>query len=146
MYVFLDIDGVLNKESDWKRSFTINDSCLYQFASLMKTIKEPHIILSSTWRAGYTNKGAVVEHSDTLSSKFAEYNLIIEDSTPVSNKTRQEEIEYYIRRHSISAYIVLDDDESLFPYPERINLYLTNYKTGITESDIRKLKKICKGR
>ena len=43
-------------------------------------------------------------------------------------------------------YLVLDDDESLFPYPERINLYLTNYKTGITESDIRKLKKICKGR
>lgn len=51
---------------------------------------------------------------------FAEYNLIIEDLTHDSNKTRQEEIEYYIRRHSISSYIVLDDDESLFPYPERI--------------------------
>ena len=49
-------------------------------------------------------------------------------------------------RHSISSYIVLDDDESLFPYPERINLYLTNYKIGITEADIKKLKKICKGR
>ena len=43
-------------------------------------------------------------------------------------------------------YIVLDDDESLFPNPERINLYLTNYKTGITEPEIKKLKKICKGR
>lgn len=112
----------------------------------MKSIKEPYIILSSTWRAEYTNTGAVVEHSDTLSSKLVEYNLIIEDSTPVSNKTRQEEIEYYIRRHSISSYIVSDDDETLFPYSERVNLYITNYKTGITESDIRKLKKICKGR
>ena len=58
----------------------------------------------------------------------------------------KKEIEYYIRRHSISSYIILDDDESLFPYPERINLYLTNYKTGLTESDIKKLKKICNGR
>lgn len=146
MYIFLDVDGVLNKESDWKKPYTINESCLYQFATLMKSIKEPHIILSSTWRVGYTNTGAVAEHGNGLSSKLAEYCLRIEDSTPVSNKTRQEEIEYYIRRHGISSYIVLDDDESLFPYPERINLYLTNYKTGITESDIRKLKKICKGR
>lgn len=145
MHIFLDVDGVLNKESDWNKPFTINDSCLYHFASLMKLIKEPHIILSSTWRAGYTNTGALSERGDSLSCKLAEYNLSIEDSTPVSNKTRQEEIEYFIRRHSISSYIVLDDDESLFPHPERINLYLTNYKTGITESDIKKLKKICKG-
>lgn len=146
MHIFLDVDGVLNKESDWNKPFTINDSCLYQFASLMKLIKEPHIILSSTWRAGYTNTGAVSERGDGLSCKLEEYNLSIEDSTPVSNKTRQEEIEYFIRKHSISSYIVLDDDASLFPHPERINLYLTNYKTGITESDVKNLKKICKGR
>jgi len=43
----------------WKNSFTINNSCLYQFAALMKSIKELHIILSSTWRVGYTNTGAI---------------------------------------------------------------------------------------
>lgn len=42
-----------------ENSFTINNSCLYQFAALMKSIKEPHIILSSTWRVGYTSTGAI---------------------------------------------------------------------------------------
>lgn len=82
MYIFLDVDGVLNKESDWKNPFSINNSCLFQFASLMKMINEPHIILSSTWRAGYTNTGAMSEYDDSLSSKLAEYNFQIEDSTP----------------------------------------------------------------
>ena len=63
----------------------------------MKTIKEPHIILSSTWRAGYTNTGRVSEHGASLSNKLAEYNLKIEGSTPVKKRTRQEEIEYFIR-------------------------------------------------
>lgn len=49
----------LGKLCLWKNSFTINNSCLYQFAALMKSIKEPHIILSSTWRVGYTSTGAI---------------------------------------------------------------------------------------
>lgn len=67
--------------------------------------------------------------------------MAIDDSTPVSSKTRQEEIEYYIRRHNIMDYIVLDDDESLFPWPERINLYITDYNTGLTDKDVKILLK-----
>lgn len=146
IYIFLDVDGVLNKESDWKKPFTINESCLVQFAAFVKTMKDPRIVLSSTWRAGYANTGAMSEGENSLSNKLAKYNLKIVDSTPVSSKTRQEEIEYYIRRHGISSYVILDDDKSLFPNPERINLYLINYKTGITESDVKGLKRLCKGR
>ena len=145
MYIFLDVDGVLNRESDWKKPFSINEKCLMLFATFVKELKDPHIILSSTWRAGYTNTGVMSERGNSLLEKLAGYGLKIEGSTPVSDKTRQEEIEYYIRRHNITSYIVLDDDESLFPWADHINLYLTDYKSGLAERDIKKLKKLCKG-
>lgn len=135
MYYFLDIDGVLNKESDWRKPFTLNDSCVSCFAEIIKKDSSPHIILSSTWRAGYTNKGE--KTSDDQFSKLSEYGITIEGTTPISSKTRQEEIEYYIRKNSVKDYVILDDDESLFPWPERINLYLTDYKTGLTGKDAR---------
>lgn len=148
MFYFLDIDGVLNKKSDWITPFSINSLCLKNFSKLIESDNNPHIILSSTWRSGYTNKGIMSARGNNLSVKLEEYGLYIEDSTPITSKTRQEEIEYYIRRHNIVEYIVLDDDESLFPWPERINLYLTDYNTGLTDKDVKMLlkKKWCKGR
>ena len=142
MYYFLDVDGVLNKESDWRIPFSINKSCLLCFLKLILRDNNPHIILSSTWRAGYTNTGEISERAGNLSAELKKYGLFIEDSTPLSDKTRQEEIEYYIRRHNISDYVILDDDESLFPWPERINLYLTDYRTGLTDNDIKKLARM----
>ena len=141
MYYFLDVDGVLNKESDWRIPFSINAGCLKCFANLLSFDKDPHIILSSTWRAGYTNTGVMSARGNSLADKLAEYGLMVEDSTPITDKTRQEEIEYYIRRHEIGNYIVLDDDESLFPFGDRINLYLTDYKTGLTEKDVKIIRK-----
>ncbi len=145
MYYFLDVDGVLNKESDWRIPFSVNEDCLRNFATLIKADSDPHIILSSTWRAGYTNTGIMSARGSSLSERLMRYNITVEDTTPVSNKTRQEEIEYYIRRHNIASYVVLDDDESLFPNRDRINLYLTDYKTGLTEKDIKALRKKYKG-
>lgn len=148
MFYFLDVDGVLNKKSDWTSPFSVNSLCLMNFSKLIESDNNPHIILSSTWRVGYTNKGIRSARGNNLIVKLEEYGLHIDDSTPVSSKTRQEEIEYYIRRHNIMDYIVLDDDESLFPWPERINLYITDYNTGLTDKDVKILlrKKRCKGR
>lgn len=141
MYYFLDVDGVLNRESDWRIPFSLNKSCLDCFAKIISYDKNPHIILSSTWRAGYTNTGVLSTCGNILFDKLKEYGLQIEDSIPISTKSRQEEIEYYIRRHNISSYVVLDDDDSLFPWADRINLYLTDYKTGLTERDIKKIRR-----
>ena len=142
--LFLDVDGVLNKESDWRKPFTVNTGCLQCFAKLIEYDADPHIILSSTWRVGYTNTGVRSERGNSLSQELENYGIVIEDCTPVSCKTRQEEIEYYIRRHNILEYVVLDDDESLFPFPKRLKLYITDYKTGLTEKDIKKIRKIGK--
>ena len=144
MYYFLDIDGVLNKESDWQVPFTINPECAACFVMLLKKDKDPHVVLSSTWRHGITNSGIKAPKDNNFLEKLEKYGIIIEGSTPISNKTRQEEIEYYIRRNGIKDYLVLDDDESLFPRPEDICIYLTNYKAGLTVADVRAIQKMKK--
>ena len=94
MYYFLDIDGVLNKESDWRVPFAINPECAACFAMLLKKDKDPHVVLSSTWRHGITNSGIKAPKDNNFLEKLEKYGIIIEGSTPISNKTRQEEIEY----------------------------------------------------
>ncbi|MCQ2548796.1 MAG: HAD domain-containing protein [Lachnospiraceae bacterium] len=128
MYYFLDVDGVLNKEADWDKPFTVNPDCLSCFRKLLSYDKHPFIVLSSTWRANL----------DIISSY-----ITVEDVTPNTGgrKTRQEEIEYYIRRNNIQNYLILDDDESLFPEKEKIDIFFTDYKKGLTDSDVKQIVK-----
>lgn len=139
MYYFLDVDGVLNRESDWCKPFTVNPICVRNFKKLLSNDKDSHVILSSTWRQGFTNAGIKSSRADSLMNVFDELGIHIEGTTPISNKSRQEEIEYYIKRNGIKDYLVLDDDESLFPRLEDINLFITNYKEGLTEADVRQI-------
>lgn len=146
MYYFLDVDGVLNKESDWHRPFSVNPICVANFKEMINRDKDPHIILSSTWRQGFTNTGIKSARADGLSKVFDEFGIHIEGITPTSNKSRQEEIEYYIKRNGVKEYLILDDDESLFPRLADINIYITDYKNGLTKLDVKKILKQIKRR
>ena len=53
--VFIDVDGVLNKEADWRTPFSLNDSCISAFNDLWKELSKyyiPRLVLVSTWRSG----------------------------------------------------------------------------------------------
>lgn len=63
-----------------------------------------------------------------------------------SGKSRQDEIEYYIRRNGINDYIILDDDKSLYTDISKVNIYITDYLTGLTDKDIKKVLKQIKRR
>lgn len=95
-------------------------------------------MLISTWKEGFNkdNNSPQIQHLiDTLSI----YGLTINDKTiSVKGKTRQEEIEYYIRRNNIKDYIILDDDISLYNDISKINIYIVDYHTGCTEKDNKK--------
>lgn len=146
MYYFLDVDGVLNKESDWHKPFTVNPICVSNFKELMHKDEDPHVILSSTWRKGFTNTGVKSARADSVMTIFDEFGIRIEGTTPTSNKSRQEEIEHYIKRNGIKEYLIIDDDESLFSRLADINIYLTDYKNGLTELDVKKILKQIKRR
>lgn len=50
MFIFLDIDGVLNKESDWSKQFSLSSDCIRRFC---EKYREARIILISSWKNGF---------------------------------------------------------------------------------------------
>lgn len=145
-YIFVDCDGVINKEASWKTSpFFVDENCIQALAELVHKL-HTKIVLTSTWRAGFdpygTNHSPQIQH---LIDIFHIYDIEIDDITPVTGgKTRSEEIAFYVKRHAIEDYVILDDDASLFSNDNR--LYLVNPKIGLTEKDVKKILKKYKKR
>lgn len=148
LYIFLDIDGVLNRKLDWQRMFTFNNACLNNFDSLLGYLcnKQKYtvkIILTSTWRTGFCENNTDI--FAPLIQILNKYNLQIDGTTPVTtDKSRQQEIDYYIRRNDIHNYIILDDDKMLFDDYSDGQLYFTDCNVGLTEKDVTNIKKITK--
>lgn len=133
MLLFFDIDGVLNRESDWKRPFTLNPGCVEAFCDMVRQLankEEVQLVSVSTWRRGTSD--------DIVAEAFARYGLAVSGKTPVSDKGRQAEVEYYLRRHPNNRYLIIDDDLSLYADYGRLNIYTPDYRTGFTKKDIKK--------
>ncbi len=144
MYIFLDVDGVLNTAADWgKKLYSLNPKCVKTFCSLLGKIPDPKIVLSSTWRNGIARDGSTAVHIGDLISALAPVGIKKLDKTGVSpDGSRTREIEHYLRRHPDDNYIILDDDPSLFDQgADTPHLFLVSAKTGLTESDVKKILK-----
>ena len=145
VHIFLDIDGVLNKESDWSLKYHVDKNCVKILKLLIESIKdEVSIVLTSTWKNGYSKDGNHSPQIIKVLEHLREQGLDIDDITPITTKGRQEEIEYYIRRNLVKKYIVLDDDISLFSQPKNIKIYIVDYKKGLTTGDVKKIIKYIK--
>ncbi len=139
MYIFLDVDGVLNTETDWARKvYSLNQNCINAFHRLLKSVPDPKIVLSSTWRNGIARDGSTAVHIDDLKRALEPTYISELDKTAVSpDGSRSKEIDFYLRRHPHDAYLILDDDPTLFSQGAKTaHLYLTDAKTGITDKDI----------
>ena len=144
MYIFLDVDGVLNTESDWERKiYSLNGACVATFCRLLSCLHEPKVILSSTWRNGIARDGTTAVHIDDLLKALEPAGIMSLDKTGIDpNGSRTKEIDYYLRRHPEDRYIILDDDPNLFDRKESTpHLHLTSSKTGLTEGDVKKILK-----
>ena len=149
MYVFLDVDGVLNTESDWGRKvYSLNGDCVAAFCRLLSCLHEPKVVLSSTWRNGIARDGTTAVHIDDLLKALESAGIMSLDKTGVApDGSRTKEIDYYLRRHPEDRYIILDDDPNLFDRKESTpHLYLTSSKIGLTEEDVKKILKQLKQR
>lgn len=139
MIIFLDCDGVINRKSDWSRSGVINTECVNVLVDLCHAVNA-NIVLSSTWRAGYAQDGNHSPQVKKLENILKKEKIKIVGITPITeSKSRDEEISYYCRRNSVSEFIILDDDESLFK--QKGNLYIVNPETGLTKNDYKKIAK-----
>ena len=138
--VFLDVDGVLNTEADWKRPFTLNAACLRAFRAALdlagERFDEVTVVLMSTWRKGW-NPTYQPPHLRELCDP-----LPIEGITPdapgvLPRGKRGKEVRYYYHRHPMDAVVVVDDDRSLYTTMDRMRLttFFTDAATGFTDLD-----------
>ena len=144
MYIFLDVDGVLNTEADWARKiYSLNSKCVESFCKLLNSLNDPKVVLSSTWRNGIARDGTTAVHIDDLIKALEPAGIKTLDKTGVApDGSRTKEIEYYLRRHPEDSYIILDDDPSIFDFGVKTpHLYLTSARTGLADEDVARILK-----
>ena len=120
VFVFLDVDGVLNKKCHWNRLFYLDDSCIMAFAEYLSKItilENVCIVLTSTWKNGYQRNKRHSKVITDLEKRLSKHGLRIIDKTETDIKgDRAKEINDYVVQHELQDYkcIVIDDDSSLF--------------------------------
>lgn len=136
MVIFLDIDGVLNQ---LQRNYYLDSECIKNLSKLCKTLKA-NIVLTSSWRLGYTNFGKCTPQIEELKRQFDKYSIKISGRT-YNLGNRANEIIKHIQEHNINAYIILDDDKNEFNGTTMKNLYIINSKKGLTSADVNNIIK-----
>ncbi len=138
VFIFLDVDGVLNTENQWKRPYTLNDACITAFAEYIHSLPTSNIriILTSSWKNGFDAAGNHTPQIRELVDKLAVHGLTITSKTENISDDRAAEINDYIRKHHLEQYpcIIIDDDPDIFrtkPLNNCKTLWI-NAKTGFT--------------
>ena len=139
VYIFLDIDGVLNNVQSFERHYQysqkgteipfiyqdIDVHCVMVLKQLCQELPNCHIVLSSSWR----NHSKAVKQLEAL---FQHHDLPpIESKTPyLKNTCRGIEIEKYCKEHNISFndIVILDDEDNMAHVSNR--LILTDFNNG----------------
>ena len=100
-------------------------------------------MLSSTWRNGIARDGSTAVHIDDLIRALKPaYDQTLDKTAVAPDGSRSKEIDFYLRRHPEDTYLILDDDPTLFAEGDTTpHLYLTNAKSGFTDSDVKKIIK-----
>lgn len=133
--IFLDIDGVLNTNSDRN----ISDEKLIFLSELVsKTGAE--IVLSSSWRNWWnhpklnTTNSFITKWKLQFSNNHVVINQILEPEMPKTTA-----IEKYLTEYKPEKYVVLDD-QVVFG----TNLIQTNSDFGLTKEDCKKAAQLLK--
>lgn len=152
IYIFLDVDGVLNSENYIIKCYKkhhkpmsmncvpFNPKCLNNLMKLVQIIEnhfEVKLVLSSTWRLSEID-------CEIVNARLAEYGLRLSGKTPYVEGERGKEIKDYLEhlRYKCYNFIILDDDiQDITPYfPD--NIVHTDFKTGLTKKCLKKALKI----
>lgn len=133
--IFLDIDGVLNTNSDREIS---NDKLKLLSELVSKTGAD--VVLSSSWRYGW-NKPELNQPGTRiyrLKQLLKDNGIVIKDTIGL-DLTKYIQIKNYLNTNMISNYVVLDDEPT-----DTANLVQTNGDVGLTQSDCQKASQLLK--
>lgn len=143
IYLFLDVDGVLNNQKiiqESKKMQVIDEQNLINLNKLIKIIKTEYncsIILNSSWQL-------VNENIDILKSYLNKYDLRIDDYLKIDNqKDKGELIIEYCNKYQIPPFnILILDDGMISEIKDR--LIKCNFNQGFTEVELKKAIKLLK--
>ena len=139
-YIFLDVDGVLNTKNQWKRMFTLDGSCIKRFSDYAKAVSQgtPKVILTSTWKNGYSNDGKHSEPVMRLINSLRKHGVSVAGRTgsdPSGDRAR--EINDYIEKNQLHdcRMLAVDDDVSIFKseMKENVRFVVCDSRTGFTK-------------
>lgn len=148
IYIFLDVDGVLNDEQYIEECYEkhnkpmsmnhvpFDPKCLNNLMVLCQTLEksdyEIKLILSSTWRL-HDIDYAIVD------ARLAEYGLQLSGKTDYLSGERGKEIEKFLFENNIyKDIIILDDDRFDIEPLYKDNLINTSFKTGFDDIALQK--------
>lgn len=135
MYVFLDIDGVLNTRKDWGKPFTINPACVKEFCNVFAGSR---VVLTSSWKNGFVgyHNPANLDCIKEIERIFDQHDIkIIGKVDNIEN--REAAVRAYVNTHKIDQYLIIDDDKSLFP-TQKTNICFTDERKGFSRKDYKK--------
>ena len=105
MFIFLDIDGVLNKESDWSKPFSLSSDCIRRFC---EKYREARMILISSWKNGFisSHNEKNMPQIKELEAQLDRYGIRIVGKV-CDNRYRDYAVRDYLKEHpSIKEYVV----------------------------------------
>lgn len=155
VYIFLDINGVLNTKSTFQRQiadkvpenslyYDIEPSCVLAFREFIQTLIEhnyvPEIVLSSSWKEkeqGLFRINCVFQ--------ICHFPLINEVTPSLKNANRVGEIRKWMKDHNVSKeqVIVFDDESNLDGIQDR--LVSTSDLSGFQQKHVEMASKLLFG-
>lgn len=152
IYIFLDVDGVLNNEKYVVKCYEHNGhhamhmnhapfdpKCLNNLMKLVRYIEQKgytvKIILSSTWRLHEIDY-------EIVNARIAEYGLTLKGKTDYIHSERGIEINKYLEDNpNYLYYLILDDDIfDIKPYHDKKYAVTTKYLTGFDSNKLKEAK------
>ncbi len=148
--IFLDIDGVLNYENSKSCAPSgctgIDDKLISKLAHIIAET-DAKIVLTSDWKIGWESFDIYCsEDAKYLNRKLKKYRLYISAKTYDDHvydrffEDRGKGIHKFLEKvQNVDSYVVIDDhtftdfDEEIMEY-----LVLTDYRNGLTDSDVEK--------
>jgi hypothetical protein len=137
--LFLDFDGVLHPVPGCRE-----DIELFAYAPLLEAALEPHpdvrIVLSTSWVEGFGYEVSQECLPESLQQRVigsTYHSRMKRDMRPEWHAmlTRYAQIANYVKRHAVTRWLALDDDDTGWPPGQRRNLVRTPGRFGLSYPD-----------
>lgn len=144
--LFLDIDGVVNKQENFKHSkgvtpYPIDSYCAFLVGRIV-IATDCHVVLSSSWR-NYPDAVKIVSDSvvpilDKTPNIYKQLEEpIFERGREWDHSLRGDEVNAWLRNHpEVEKYATLDDDGDFY---DAQPLFQTTFKDGLTDEIAEKV-------